>query len=58
MTVYVKLDLSKYSLDTIKVLFKDGILTREEFMAEIMRRGCDEYIALQLCRHIEGLRAS
>ena len=58
MTVYIKLDLSKYCLETIKVLYKDGILTREEFHSELMKRGCDEYIALQICRHIEGLRAS
>ena len=54
MRVLVHLDLSKYSQDTLNVLYKDGILTREEFMGEIMNRGCDEYLALQLCRFLSG----
>ena len=58
MKIYIKLDLSRYCQETLNLLYKDGVITRDEFYQEVVERGCDEWIALQLCRHVEGLRAS
>ena len=58
MKVLVQLDLKKYCLDTIKVLYKDGILTRDEFYSELLNRGCAEYLALCICRAIEDERVA
>jgi hypothetical protein len=58
MKVLVRLDLSRYCVDTLKTLYRDGILTRDEFYGEVLERGCHEWIAIQLCREVEGSRAS
>ena len=58
MRIIVELDLSRYDVDTIKRLYLEGIISRDEFKAEVMRRGCHEWLAIELCRMIESKRAS
>lgn len=52
MRVLVRIDLSVYELDTLKVLYKQHIISRSELIAELKERGCDGWIALQIARDV------
>jgi len=54
--MYVNLNLSRYELATIKQLYWEMIITRSEFMAEIQKRGCDEWLSVEMVRKIESER--
>lgn len=52
MIVTVKLNLSKYDNKTILRLYRDGILTEKEVMAELVLRGLKDYEALMAVRAV------
>ena len=54
MVVIVRLDLRKYSTETILELYKQGILTKDEVMAELRQRGVSDYGIICLTRKAEG----
>lgn len=52
MMLTVKLDLERYDNAAVLKLFKQGILTSEETMRELMRRGLKDYQALIAVRSV------
>ncbi len=54
MVVLVRLDLRRYSTETILELYKQGILTRDETMAELHERGVSDYGTVVMIRKVEG----
>ena len=50
MTVLIRLELGKYSMDELISLFKMNILSRDEIMSEMKRRGMNEFKILTILR--------
>lgn len=56
MIFNITLDLSPYSTKTVKKLFYDQILTRDEFIFELRERGCSQEYAQQVADLIQDKR--
>jgi len=58
MSMLIRVDLSKLEVVTLKQLYHERVLSRDEFKSEMMRRGHDEYFAIQMVRDLDKRRSA